>query len=444
MYVKSIALESVRGFRKLSFDFERPNGKYAGWTVFVGGNASGKSTLLKGIALSLMGPEAGRVLLGTPSSWKGWLHKEATRGEITAMLSWDQTCDRFRKGGANPGRTFEASMRFASEGQEITSLRAVDKRTAKGTRILTSERGPWQTTPNGWFCAGYGPMRRLTGSSSESVRFSLDQGSVGRFVTLFREDAALSESETWLKTNHSRWLENKSSVLKELLDNVGALLSDKLLPQGMCLSKTTVDHVYVRDARNIELPMRDISDGCRGIYATVLDLVHGMFMVYGIDGLFTRDSEGRLVVNKPGVVLIDEIEAHLHPSWQRDIPEWFKTHFPQVQFFATTHSPLVAQAADPNGVFLLPSPADFSSEPRPLTEVELERLRLGRAEKTLLGVAFGLKTVRSRWAISQINRWKQLNAKAKSGAELNRGETSELSDLKGEMQLAFEPFQGDV
>ena len=360
------------------------------------------------------------------------------------MVSWDQHCDRFRRGGANPGKTFETALRFASEEKDTASLRAVDKRTPKGTRILTSERGPWQTTPHGWFCAGYGPMRRLTGSSSESVRFSLDQGSVGRFVTLFREDAALSESETWLKTNHSRWLENQNPELKELLDNVGALLSDNLLPQGMRISKTSVDHVYVTDARNIELPMRDISDGCRGIYATVLDLVHGMFMVYGIDGLFSRDPQGRLVVNKPGVVLIDEIEAHLHPSWQRDIPEWFKTHFPQVQFFATTHSPLVAQAADPNGVFLLPSLADYMSEPRPLTDEEFARLRLGRAEKTLLGVAFGLKTVRSRWAVSQIERWKRLNAKAKSGAPLNSNERTELNNLKDEMQLAFEPLAGDL
>ena len=212
----------------------------------------------------------------------------------------------------------------------------------------------------------------------------------------------------------------------------------------MRISKTSVDHVYVTDARNIELPMRDISDGCRGIYATVLDLVHGMFMVYGIDGLFSRDPQGRLVVNKPGVVLIDEIEAHLHPSWQRDIREWFKTHFPQVQFFATTHSPLVAQAADPNGVFLLPSLADYMSEPRPLTDEEFARLRLGRAEKTLLGVAFGLKTVRSRWAVSQIERWKRLNAKAKSGAPLNSNERTELNNLKDEKQLAFEPLAGDL
>jgi energy-coupling factor transporter ATP-binding protein EcfA2 len=441
-------LEAIKGFKELEFDFERPEGRFAGWTVFLGGNASGKSTLLKSIALAITGPDASRLLLGNPSAWGGWIHKNERRAEAKATLTWDAAVDRFRKGGANPGRLFEAGMRFALEGKEgadgeprdeIPTLRAIERRSAVGTRILTADRGPWGPTSVGWFSAGYGPMRRLTGSSSESVRFSLDRSAVGRYVTLFREDAALSESETWLKTNHSRWLEDPKSELKELLDGVGELLSDDLLPQGMKISKTTVDHVYVRDGRQLELPMRDISDGCRGVYATVLDLVHGMFAVYGIKGLFGKDARGKPVVTRPGVVLIDEIEAHLHPSWQRDIPEWFKQHFPQVQFFVTTHSPLVAQAADSNGVFLLPSPMDVNMQPRALSEDEINRLRLGRAEKTLLGVAFGLKTVRSRWANGQIEKWKRLNSKAKSGAILTGAEQQELAGLKEQMEIAFDP-----
>jgi predicted ATP-binding protein involved in virulence len=303
---------------------------------------------------------------------------------------------------------------------------------------LTAQRGPWEINAAGWFSAGYGPMRRLTGSSTESVRFSLERGFVSRFVTLFREDAALSESETWLKTNHARWLENQKPEIQRLIDGVKNLLNDDLLPRGLRISEIKVDHVFVKDSQGLELPMRDISDGCRSVYATILDLVHGMYTVYGIDDLFEIDADGKPIVNKPGVVLIDEIEAHIHPSWQREIPEWLKRHFPLVQFFVTTHSPLVAQAADPNGVFLLPSPTDLQSEPRMLDSMETERLRLGRAEKALLGVAFGLKESRSQWAITQIRKWQELNAKSKANVELSETEEQELQELKAQMPLAFE------
>jgi len=162
-----------------------------------------------------------------------------------------------------------------------------------------------------------------------------------------------------------------------------------------------------------------------------------MFEVYGIEGLF-EEKNGRPIVICPGVVLVDEIEAHLHPAWQRDIPEWLKGHFPNVQFLVTTHSPLVAQAADQNGVFAMPSQSDTDRKPRPLEQEEIERLRLGRAEKTLLGVAFGLQTVRSSWANQQIERWRRLNAKSKSSAGLTPVEREDLEELRRQMNLAFE------
>ena len=446
MYVKSIALESIRGFQHLEFDFERSNGVFAGWTVILGGNASGKSTILKSIAMGLIGPDASRELLGSASSWSGWLHANEKRADINTVVRWDTGVDRFRTGGASPGAAFTTGVRFVFEGRGLDfgdsenkpNLIPTYERTSKGRRILSPVRGPWNPNARGWFSAGYGPMRRLTGSSSESVRFSMGSGSVSRFFTLFREDAALTESETWLKTAYSRWLEDKSPHQKMLTDKVSDLLSDNLLPHGMKVSRITVDHVYVEDGRGLELPMRDISDGCRGVYATVLDLIHGMYSVYGIDGLFDTTEDGHPFVTKPGVVLIDEIEAHLHPSWQREVPEWFKTHFPKVQFLVTTHSPLVAQAADPNGIFLLPSFGDIPAEPRALTEEEIERLRLGRAEKTLLGIAFGLKTVRSKYANERIEDWKHINAKAKSGIGLSRAEVVEKNALESQMKIAFE------
>lgn len=439
MYVQSVTFERLKGFKNLHFDFTRPGGGCAGWTVFVGGNASGKSTLLRGIALALMGSDAGRQLMGTTA---GWIQDGERRAEVKLNLAFDPKYDSFKTGGTSPRSPFEAGVRWVLETKEsvVPEFRAIEKRNEKDTRIKSPERGPWSPNAKGWFSAGYGPMRRLSGSSSESSSFAARGGVVSRFVTLFREDAALSESETWLKTNHSRSLESGGEDIKKLLEGVKELLSDDLLPHDMKLTRVTVDHVFICDNRGLELPMRDISDGCRSVYATILDLVHGMFEIYGINGLFKKENN-RVIIDRPGVVLIDEIEAHLHPAWQRDIPEWLKVHFPQVQFLISTHSPLVAQAADQNGIFVLPSQTDLNQEPRRLEDEEFEKIRMGRAEKTLLGAAFGLKSVRSRWANLQIERWKQLNAKAKAGAPLDMKEKRDLDQVGKQLRLAFEPVQ---
>lgn len=383
-----------------------------------------------------MGPEAGSRLMGAPV---GWLMKGQSKGSATVTLSWDKKHDRFKKGGASPGVLFEAGVRwFYQKGDEVPQFKAVDKRSAWGTRIQSADRGPWSPNAFGWFSAGYGPMRRLSGSSSEAMRFSTSKETDGRFATLFREDAALGESEEWLRRMHARGLESKAKEIKTLLDGAQALLGDGLLPQGMKISRITVDHVFVKDGRGVELPMRDISDGCRSMYATVLDLIHGLYEVYGADGLFGTNPSNKPIASRPGVVIVDEIEAHLHPAWQRDIPQWLKQHFPNIQFLVSTHSPLIAQSADPNGLFILPSQGDIQTEARPATDIEYEKIRWGTAHKTVLGVAFGLNTTRTQWAAQQLKRWQELNAKKKAGAALSSAESKTFKDLRKQVEMALD------
>lgn len=436
MYVKSLVLENLKAFSRLEFDFERPDGGYAGWTVLVGGNGSGKSTLLKTIALGLMGPEVGRQCLGHTA---GWIRQGGRRATAELQIAWDAEADIFRNGGKVPVNPFPAGVRwlFETEQSEVAVFRTLEKRVGN-VRIKTAERGPWAANPQGWFSAGYGPWRRLSGGSSESMSYMARGGVFGRHATLFREDAALNESEEWLRVQHSRWLEGNRPELQTLLEGAKALLGDDLLPHGMQVDKITVDQVFVRDRSGIQLPMRDISDGCRSVYATILDIVHGLFEVYGTEQLITRDPQGRWVVNHPGVVIIDEIEAHLHPAWQQKIPDWLKTHFPRIQFLVGTHSPLIAQAADPNGIFVLPLQDDLERQPRRLTPEEYEKIRLRKAEKTLLGIAFGLKDSRAPWANRRIAEWQRMNAKKQAGGEFSEQEERQYQELKRQMNIAFE------
>jgi len=434
MYVKSLTFENIKAFRELQFDFTRPDNTLQGWSVFVGGNASGKSTILKAIALILSGPTAGRQLIGSTA---GWIAVGEKQGRAKVEILWDSKHDRFKPGGSPPTSRFEAGLVWKRENaDEQAVLKEWEFRNSQRARIHSANRGPWNPNAGAWFACGYGPLRRLTGSSTEGTRHALAGGKEASMATLFYEDAALTESELWLKELQFKALEKKPEA-KALLEQVKSLLNDGLLPHGIRLERITSDHVFVKVGGKLELPIRDLSDGCRGAYALMLDIIHHMAEAYGSDGLFEQDAQHHWVVAKPGVILIDEVESHLHPAWQRQICEWLKERFPRVQFFVTSHSPLIVQAADPNGIFVLPLPTEKRG-PRRLDRHAYERIRLGRAEKVLLGEAFNLQTTRGQWASKQITRWQELNAKKQAGVPLTREESENYRALEELMEITFE------
>jgi predicted ATP-binding protein involved in virulence len=88
-----------------------------------------------------------------------------------------------------------------------------------------------------------------------------------------------------------------------------------------------------------------MSDGYRAALALLVDILRHMIQAFGVENL-VEEANGRRQISHSGVVLIDEIDAHLHPEWQREIGFWLKRHFPKVQFLVTTHSPIILQAAD--------------------------------------------------------------------------------------------------
>lgn len=85
------------------------------------------------------------------------------------------------------------------------------------------------------------------------------------------------------------------------------------------------------------LPLKNLSDGYRGIVHLTADLAYRAIQLNPHLG-------ERAVLDTEGIVLIDEIDMHLHPKWQRHIIEDLKRTFPKIQFIVTTHSPFIVQS----------------------------------------------------------------------------------------------------
>ncbi len=442
MYVRRLRIENIKGFREAEFDFRQDdkNG-LAGWTVLVGGNASGKSTVLKLIALAIMGSRQGFAALRHPG---GWMRHGSGLGVASVDLVVDVDNDVYRDATPTETRLSSLSLsvgwfRFDGVVPSFVDVQ-IHRRPDGDDQKLVMDFGadpPAPRDPNarGWFCCGYGPWRRLSGSSPDAARDSVAPGALRRHLTLFREDASLTEAEEWLRKHQFQMLEQgPDSPASRFLEQVKTLLSDGLLPAGFVIEDITSEQVFVK-REGLRITLDDMSDGCRSVIALVLDLLRHLKDCFGPD-LFDPDS-ATPIINRPGVVLIDEIEAHLHPTWQRELPVWLTKHFPRLQFIVTTHSPLIAQNADIDGLFVLPMPDEMPNVPRKLSREEVEQIRMGKAESTLLGAAFGLGTTRSIPAVERIERYQFLDAKRRAVA-LSEVEATDYAELKSMIGHQFD------
>jgi len=344
MHIARIQIENIRGFREVDLDLRRPDGSLAGWTVLAGRNGSGKSTLLRAVALAIVGSEVSHKLV---QSFKGWIREAEESADVQVDLD-------------SPQRRFQAGLiwRTLLDEDELPPEPITGEIAENGRHLKwLLKEGPWSDRYRHWFLAGYGPFRRLTGHARDALGLMQGPERVARLVSLFRDEASLIEVVEWLTQVYLRRLEGRSGAA-ELERDVLRLLNDGLLPDAR-VEKIDSDGLWVRQHGTL-LPLESLSDGYRTVAALVMDIVRHLHNAFGELGLHevTNGKTSHLEIRHPGVVLIDEMEEHLHISWQQRIGFWLKSRFPNLQFLVTTHSPFICQAADPRGLIRLSAPGD--------------------------------------------------------------------------------------
>ncbi len=424
MYVDRVKLRNIRGFDQLDFHLRRPDGSHAGWTVFTGDNGSGKSALLKAIAIGLVGRDTGRLL---QPNFHRWIRHGASEqgGSIELEIVQCPEDDRLAGTGRSPASAFPAKLLLGNGGRETHLKDAVLE--GKGDSYQTPLRTIWAADSEGWFSCGYGPFRRVFGDSSEAARLMVAPATE-RFVTMFQEAASLAEVDRWMRNLKHKELEDREEERQQLALLI-ELLNDDLMPNQIRVLHVDSDGLWLVDRNGVQLSWSEMSDGYRSSLALLADIVRHLMKVFGLAGLIARDPQGHLHIARSGVVLIDEIDAHLHPEWQREIGFWLKRHFPKIQFLVTTHSPLVCQAADPGGLFRLPEPGSDEA-PRRLTDEEHQEVVASRPNTILRGPAFGLPNTRSDEAVAKRSEFARLGAKQRAGAPLSTTEQDRYRQLE--------------
>ncbi len=407
MYIKNIHIEHVRSVGSITWSLP-DSVSPAGWHVIVGDNGSGKSTFLRSVALAMIGPNEAA---GLRQSWDDWLRKGEPRGAIEIAIERNRKIDKLTEKEAGRARNYND--------HNIHLSFAVIPGFDSNTTGLFWSVGPGEDRDSpvwgsgrGWFCAAYGPFRRLTGGDVEFERLSRRLPKLARLLSIFDERVALTDCLEWLQDLKFKQLEEKEKkhrAREGFLERITRFINQpNFLPFQAQLMEISSKRVVFRDGNDKEVRIEELSDGYRSILSLTFELIRQLSITYGEDAVFDEDDPGKVICE--GIVLIDEIDVHLHPTWQRRIGPWFRHHFPNIQFLVTTHSPLICQAADVGTVFRLPLPG--VDEIGGMVEgTPLQRLLYGNVLDAYGTEVFGPDITRSEKSKAMSRRLAELNVK---------------------------------
>jgi len=183
--------------------------------------------------------------------------------------------------------------------------------------------------------AYYGTGRLWLQNTEESVETIKPGSRMLGYVNCLDPTSNSNVLMRWLKTMEIAALQRGESIL--VLDAVKTAIANCLEDCQSVRYDILEDELITTFNDERILPFRMLSDGFRNMFGMVADIAYRAAV---LNPQLGRDAAQQT----PGIVLIDEIDLHLHPKWQRRVVDDLKKTFPNIQFVATTHSPFIIQS----------------------------------------------------------------------------------------------------
>lgn len=353
--IEQLQLNNYRCFSECALDL------HPALTVLVAENAQGKSAILEALAMAL-DPIVSSIVGTTMGAFpRSAIH--LTRNKTGKMLPALPTKVQATGNIAGLAAVSWGRELMGTSRHSRTSTRDLKEVIAAATQLAeASNHDPSSVLP----AVAYYRTDRLWSSESERVRAKSIFTSEGRgsgYIDWLSPTSSFGAFVDWYRSSFNELgtstskFRDKENRLERQLAAIHEAISSALEPtdwrsltwqtdlpdeseliQGGCLA---VEH-----PTRGTLPLQFLSDGVKNMISLVADLAYRCVRLnpeLGMDA----------AAGTPGIVLIDEIDMHLHPRWQQVVVELLTKAFPRMQFIVTTHSPQVLSTVDYQSIRLV-------------------------------------------------------------------------------------------
>jgi len=360
--VRKLHLTNIGPFPDLSLDLQ------SDWNVILGDNGVGKSSILKAIAACFCGKD-GEV----------YAARLVRSGETSGTIVLETARE-----------TYRMDIKMKDNGLAEVSMLP--------TRPLEVE---------GMLALGFPALRAVSWSRPPGATAEgRQQPVVEDLLPIVKgdPDPRLDRLKQWIVNLDSRINYEKTHdgdkryerLLQRFFDIVDRVTPGMSIRFGRVNQSTREVTVITDDG---QVPIELISQGSVSLMGWIGVLLQRLYEVYPDDGDPTQ---------RYALVLIDEIDAHMHPEWQQSIVDDMTGIFPNVQFMATTHSPLVVGGMKGRQVVRFVRDAQGHTSRMDVTDDML----VGRADQILTGRPFGMKTTLDQQTQGAMEEYKTLLGKA--------------------------------
>lgn len=353
MRIDRIELTNFKRFTEAAFEFDRE------FTLFVGENGAGKSTILSAVAVALgifeQNETIRQTVRNTSRAWRKIYDNEVRLAPAAAgdrgLFVPSTICKVTAEGVIGENQPAVTWSRRLEKGRRRYTAKEVIKAIDKVIIEAASHRAP---AP---LLAYYGAGRAWLPSNERVPR----AGSTikkprqwNAYYDCLQERIRLKDLDQWFRNEAAArddkggWRPGYKTVQRAILNCIPGATEVQWDPERM--------EICIKIGETI-VPFSFLSDGQKTMCATVADMAIravtlNSFLFGEVKEIPDPPDLPVVLAQTPGVVLIDEIDVHLHPKWQRHVVQDLRRTFPKVQFICTTHSPQVMGEVAKQNIFV--------------------------------------------------------------------------------------------